>query len=189
MSIDPAKLQAWSFPDVEHAYGARDTILYALGIGCGDDPTDADDLRFVYEDGLEALPMMAVVLGYPGFWLKDEATGVDWRRVLHGEQGLVLHRPLPVAGTVVGRTRITAIVDKGPAKGALLFSERHVRDRASGDLLATLTATTVLRGDGGFGGPSGPGAAAASPARAAPRCRARSRDPAAGGADLSPLGR
>ncbi len=36
---------------------------------------------------------MAVVLGYPGFWLKDPNTGVDWRKVLHGEQGLVIHKP------------------------------------------------------------------------------------------------
>ena len=52
---------------------------------------------------------MAVVLAYPGFWLKDPATGVDWKKVLHGEQGLRVHEPLPTAGTVVGVTRINAL--------------------------------------------------------------------------------
>jgi acyl dehydratase len=155
VAIDYKKLKAWPFPDLEHAYSERDTILYALGLGCGSDPTDAEDLRFVYEDGLVALPTLPVILGYPGFWLKDPGTGVDWRKVLHGEQGLVLHAPLPVAGSVVGRTRITEIIDRGD-KGGLLLSERDVIDRASGKLLATVRSTGVLRGDGNFGGPSGP---------------------------------
>lgn len=156
MPIDYAKLMNWPFPDVEHRYTERDTMLYALGVGCGHDPADRDDLRFVYEDGLTALPTLAVVLGYPGFWLKDPASGVDWRKVLHGEQGLVLHRPLPASGTVIGRSRVTEIVDKGADKGALLFSERDVVDQATGALLCTVTSTTFMRGEGGFGGPKGP---------------------------------
>lgn len=156
MPIDYDKLMNWPFPDLEHRYSERDTMLYALGVGCGHDPMDRADLRFVYEESLLALPTMAVVLGYPGFWLKDPATGVDWRKVLHGEQGLVLHRPLPAAATVVGRSRVTGIVDKGEGKGALMYSERDVVDHATGELLCTVTSTTFLRGEGGFGGPSGP---------------------------------
>ncbi|MDP3545897.1 MAG: MaoC/PaaZ C-terminal domain-containing protein [Phreatobacter sp.] len=156
MPIDYQKLKNWHFPDLEHRYEAKDTILYALGVGCGADPMDRSELPFVYEEGLKALPTMAVVLGYPGFWLKDPDTGVDWRKILHGEQGLVIHKPLPASGTVIGRTRVTEIVDKGPGKGALLYSDRDVIDKASGDLLATLTSTTFIRGEGGFGGPSGP---------------------------------
>ncbi|WP_430397121.1 MaoC/PaaZ C-terminal domain-containing protein [Ferrovibrio sp.] len=157
MAIEYQKLKNWKFADLEHTYSTRDTILYALGLGCGADPMDLDDLRYVYEegDGLLALPSMAVTLGYPGFWLKDPNTGVDWRMVLHGEQGIVLHKPLPVAGTVIGKSRVTEIVDKGPGKGALLFSERDVIDKQSGDLLCTLTSTTFIRGEGGFGGPAG----------------------------------
>ncbi|KAF0136878.1 MAG: MaoC-like dehydratase [Xanthobacteraceae bacterium] len=156
MAIDYQKLKNWHFPDLEHRYEAKDTILYALGVGCGADPMDRGELPFVYEDGLKALPTMAVVLGYPGFWLKDPNTGVDWRKILHGEQGLVIHKPLPASGTVIGRTRVTEIVDKGPGKGALLYSDRQVFDKATGERLATLTSTTFIRGEGGFGGPSGP---------------------------------
>jgi acyl dehydratase len=155
MPIDYQTLKNWPIPTVEQRYEARDTILYALGLGCGSDPTDRDDLRFVYEDGLAALPTMAVVLGAPGFWLKDPATGVDWRKVLHGEQGLTLHRPVPPAGVVTGRSRILEILDRGE-RGAFMYSERTLVDRTSGALIATTTSTTVLRGEGGFGGPSGP---------------------------------
>jgi len=156
MPIDAEKLLSWPFPDLEHTYGVRDTMLYALGTGAGSDPTDEGELPFVYEDGLKALPSMAVVLGYPGFWLKEQNTGVDWTRLLHGEQAMTLHAPLPAAGTVIGRTRVTGLIDKGAGKGALLLSKRDVIDKASGTLLATLSSTTFLRGDGGFGGPSGP---------------------------------
>jgi len=156
MAIDYKKLKSWPFKDIEHRYEAKDTILYALGLGAGSDPMDEADLRFVYEEGLAALPTMAVVLGYPGFWVKDPATGVNWKKVLHGEQGIVLHKPLPATGTAIGRTRVDEIVDKGAGKGALMYSTREVIDKTSGALLATLTSTSFMRGDGGFGGPSGP---------------------------------
>ncbi|GGC63187.1 MaoC/PaaZ C-terminal domain-containing protein [Chelatococcus reniformis] len=156
MPIDPERLLNWPFEDLEHTYTARDTILYALGLGLGADPLDEAQLRFVYEENLAALPTMAVVLGYPGFWVKDPATGVDWKKVLHGEQGLEVFKPLPAEGTVIGRTRVTGIIDKGAGKGALLLSDRDVIDKKSGDLLCRVSGTSFLRGDGGFGGSSGP---------------------------------
>ena len=156
MALDYDRLRNWTFADVEHAYGTTDTILYALGVGLGADPLDARQLRFVYEEDLLALPTMAVVLGAPGFWLKEQDTGVDWVRVLHGEQGLVLHRPLPPEGTAIGRTRVTGILDKGADKGALIYTEKVLIDKASGETVATTTSTTFARGDGGFSGPTGP---------------------------------
>src|ERR1051326_5928004 len=109
MAIDYERLKNWPFAEIEQSYTARDTMLYALGVGLGADPMDERQLRFVYEEHLAALPTMAAVLAYPGFWIKDPATGVDWKQVLHGEQGLVIHKPLPAAGTVVGRTVIDEI--------------------------------------------------------------------------------
>jgi len=156
MAIDYQRLKNWPFADVEHSYRAKDTILYALGLGFGADPMDRDQLRFVYEEGLKALPTMATVLAYPGQFAKNPESGIDWKRVVHGEQSVVIHKPLPAAGTVVGRTVIEEIVDKGAGKGALLYSRRDVRDKETGELLTSLRSTSFLRGDGGFGGPSGP---------------------------------
>lgn len=156
MAIDPQRLLNWSFEELEHTYTAKDTILYALGLGLGSDPLDENQLRFVYEDGLQALPTMAVVLGYPGFWLKNPETGVDWAKVLHGEQGLQVFRPLPAAGTVIGRTRVTDLIDKGAGKGAILYLDRDIIDKASGELLCRVSGSSFLRGDGGYGGKSGP---------------------------------
>jgi acyl dehydratase len=150
MPIDAAKLKSWPFQPIVQTYSARDTILYALGVGLGHDPLDRAQLRYVYEDGLQALPTMGVVLGYPGFWAKDPATGIDWVKVLHGEQSLELHAPLPAAGTVIGKSRVTALVDKGAGKGALMYSERDIVEAASGTLLAVSRSVSFLRGDGGF---------------------------------------
>jgi acyl dehydratase len=153
MPIDYEKLLALKIPEVEQTYGPKDTILYALGIGLGHDPLNEDELPFVYDKNLKVLPTFAVVLGWPGFWARDLDTGIEWVKLVAGEQGLVLHRPLPASGTIVGRTRVTEIIDKGVGKGALVYSERVVSDKASGEKLATVTQTTFCRGDGGFGGP------------------------------------
>ncbi|MFT6559725.1 MaoC/PaaZ C-terminal domain-containing protein [Sneathiella sp.] len=154
MAIDYEKLINWKFDPIEQNYTSKDSILYALGVGVSADPLDMDQLRFTYEEDQLALPSMAVVLAYPGFFLKKPEFGVDWVKVLHGEQGIEIHKTLPAVGNVVGETRITEIIDKGEGRGALIFSERKVYEKASGDLLATLTSTTFARGDGGFGGPT-----------------------------------
>jgi acyl dehydratase len=156
MAIDYEKLMAWPFEDVRHRYTQRDTMLYALGIGLGADPVDETELRFVYEKNLLALPTLPVVLGGPGMWIRNPATGVDAVRLVHGEQSVVLHAVPAPEGEVIGRTRITGIIDKGADKGALIYTERDVSDAATGKLIATLGSTTFCRADGGFGGPAGP---------------------------------
>jgi acyl dehydratase len=153
MPIVYDKLLALKIPEVVQAYTEKDCILYALGVGLGHDPGNADELRFVYEKDIAVLPTLAVVLGWPGFWARDLDTGIDWVKLVAGEQGLILHRPLAPRATVVGRTRVTEIIDKGPGKGALIYSERVVVDQATGEKIATATQTTFCRGDGGFGGP------------------------------------
>jgi acyl dehydratase len=161
--LQPQRLLARSFAPVEHAYAARDTQLYALGIGFGADPLDAAQLRYVYEgvegDALRAVPTMANVLAYPGFWAREPDTGIDWRRVVHAEQQVTLHAPLPPQGCVTGQTRITGLWDRGEGRGAFLQQQREVREAASGTLVATVTQLNLLRGDGGFG----PGATEGAP--------------------------
>lgn len=150
-ALDPHALLARPFAPVDHAYDARDTILYALGVGLGHDPMDTDALRYLYEDGLLALPTLANVLGHPGFWAREPDTGIDWQRVVHAEQFLTLHRPVAAVGHVVGRTRVTAFHDKGAGRGALLATERAVVDAATGAAVASVTQLAMLRGDGGSG--------------------------------------
>jgi acyl dehydratase len=155
-AFDPQKVLDWKFQDIEHTYTEKDTILYALGLGCGSDPQAPGDLKFVYEKGLVALPTLPVVLAHPGNWLDTRESTVNYSMVLHGEQSLTLHRPVPPAGTLIGRSRIVDLLDKGKEKGAVLYSERTILDKATGQPIATMGSTTMLRGDGGWGGKSGP---------------------------------
>ena len=155
MAIDPERLLAFPIAPVRQRVTPRDVALYALSVGLGADPLDGRQLDFVdARRGLRAVPSMAVVLGYPGFWLGDPRTGVDAVRLVHGEQWIEWHAPLPVDGEVVGTTTVTGLIDKGVGRGALLFSEKRLVD-TGGALLAVTGATTFLRGDGGFGGAAG----------------------------------
>jgi acyl dehydratase len=166
MPIDYDKLIRFPIPSVEGRYTERDTMLYALSVGMGADPVDERELRFVFERGLRVLPTMATVLVWNDAWMYD--TGVDMTKQLHGEHRIRIHRPLPPAASVVGDTRITGLFDKGAGKGAIMLFDVAIRDKTSGDLLATNTYTSFARGDGGFGGPPGsPPAPHPIPARAA----------------------
>jgi len=158
MAIDPHYLLSRPFAPVEHAYAPRDSILYALGIGLGADPLDAGQLAYVYEGapgGQRAVPTQINILGYTGFWADQPDTGIAWRKLVHAEQAIVLHRPLAASGRVIGDNKVVGLHDKGADKGALMVQERRVTDAHSGALLATVSQTVMLRGDGGFGGSFG----------------------------------
>ena len=149
------KLLRHEFPDIEQTRTKRDSMLYALSAGMGFDPVDARQLRFVYEKDLVALPTMIVVICMPYGWIGKSGIGFGTKSV-QAEQSIVLHRPVPVAGVFVGKTRIASVVDKGAGKGALVTVERTIIDQSTDELVATMTATSYCRGDGGFGGPDGP---------------------------------
>lgn len=158
MPVNAQAVLDWRFDPVTEKYDKVRTILYALGLGAG---AEEADLPLVYERGLKALPTMAVVLAGEPMWMDDPRAGITFTHVLHGEQGLIMHRPLPPAATLVGQAVNEALYDKG-AKGAVLVMKRELRDAASGDLVATVRSTAFLRADGGFGG-SGEGQPAPHP--------------------------
>lgn len=143
-------LMNWPFDEKIHAYTKRDAMFYALSIGFGSDPMDPTHLNHVLEDNTRVFPTMALVLAHPGPWTADSATGVNRKGVVHGEQRLVIHKPLPAEGTVRSRNRVTAVIDKGEGKGAVIHTERNLHDVKTGELLATIQGTTFCRRDGGF---------------------------------------
>ena len=155
-SFAPERLLTRTFPVVTQEVTPHNCMLYALGVGYGADPMDREDLPFVFEEpDLLAAPSMPVVLAGPGFWARQPDTGIDWRRMLHGETELELHDTIPTGGSVNARTRVTRVIDKGAGKGALILTERVVRD-AAGKPIATVRGTSFARGNGGCGGDSGP---------------------------------
>jgi acyl dehydratase len=145
-------VRALTFAPIVQRYDFRDCALYALSLGMGSDPTDEDELPYVYEGrGPLAAPSQCVTLCWPPFWHKEPAAGIEWRRILHGEQRFVLHRPVPAEGLVEAEHRVIALFDKGE-RGAVLYTGHNIKDRATGAPLADMTSAEFLRDDGGGGG-------------------------------------
>jgi acyl dehydratase len=138
---------------IRHAYTVRDSILYALGLGYGSRPADPLHLQFLYEQGeLKAVPSICVVLAHPGFWVSRPEFGLNWLKILHGEQGCEIHSEIPPQGVVRGEYEILSVEDKGIEKGAVMHVVKRLYDDATGTPVATVTSTYMLRGDGGQGG-------------------------------------
>jgi acyl dehydratase len=144
-------------------YGDKDVMLYALGIGMGRDPMDERELPFVYEKGLRVVPTAATVLA-AGARRAGTGAGAEQKpghrvselnrvMIVHGEQKVELHKPLPAAGSFTASSRTVGAFDKGKEKGAIIVNETTWTDE-KGEKVATLTGSTFARGDGGFGGPS-----------------------------------
>jgi acyl dehydratase len=161
MALNPETLFDRQFKPIRHHYTLRDSQIYALGVGLGNDPMNTDALRYVYEgesgDELVAMPSMANVLAYPGFWARDHDTGITWKKLLHAEQSFVLHEPLASEGDLIGQTRVTHLWDRGVDKGAFMQQVRELRDAKDDRLLATVSQLTLLRADGGFVKPGSDG--------------------------------
>jgi len=150
MAINYDEIMQLKASDRPFRYTDRDTMLYALGIGFGRDPLNEAELPFVYENGLRTIPTLSTVVSWGSAIIGK--SGINYLYVLHGEQRLTVHRPMPIAAEILADERITGAFDKGD-KGAIVLVEKTLRLKDSGEKLCTLTATTVARRDGGFGGP------------------------------------
>ena len=165
MPIDLEKALGAELAPSEGSWTRDDVILYHLGIGAGaGKPTDAKELEYTYEKSLKVLPSFGVVPVFGAVGGLGAVPGIDinFALVLHGEQEIELHRPLPVEAEIESQGRIAGIYDKG--KAALVVIET-VTSEKGGDKLFTNRFSIFARGEGGFGGESGPRAGNAAPER------------------------
>jgi len=156
MPIDREKAMAATFPAGTATWGNDDVILYHLGIGAGVPATDANELAYTYEKNLKVLPSYAVVVKFSPQGDILNVPGLEFNpfMLLHGEQDVEIHAPLPpTAAGVTGEMKIADVYDKGKAAVAIL--EIRAKD-AGGTPLFTNRMALFLRGEGGFGGPPGP---------------------------------
>ena len=169
MPIDPNKAIGAELPEQTFAWTSSDVLLYHLAIGAGTVPgsqTDASALRYTLENDLQVLPSFGVVA--PTFHETDPpgldlpGCDINLAQVLHGSQGIKVHRPIPTSGEATLRTRITDVWDKG--KAAVIVQQGDAVD-ASGTLIWTVTSTIFVRGEGGWGGDRGPSTAVELPDR------------------------
>ena len=141
---------------VQHRYTWKDTVLYALGVG-----GKLDEVDYLFEvNGPKVLPTFAVV---PSFQAMVQVVGelrANPMMILHGEQKVRLHRPIPPSGEFSTVAEVKGIYDKG--KGALVVVEARTVD-SQGQPVFDNEFSVFARGEGGFGGERGPEAIKADP--------------------------
>ncbi len=164
MPIDPDRVRAATLADTTHSWDADDVILYHLGVGAGVPPTDPAELAYTYEAGLKVLPSFATIPMFGSMMniLNLDGFDINPAMILHGEQTVDIHSPIPTAASVTNRARVVDLYDKG--KGALVVLEIVSADSTGQDLF-TNTVSVFVRGEGGFGGPQGPEATNVAPER------------------------
>jgi acyl dehydratase len=157
MPVDRDRALGADLGEREVHWDVDDVLLYHLGIGAGQPPTDPGELEYTYEKNLKVLPSFAVVAGgrRPRESVAFQVPGIefDLAQLLHGEQDVEIHRPLPSAARAKARGRVADVFDKG--KAALVVFEYETRDESDRPLFTT-RMSAFIRGEGGFGGPSGP---------------------------------
>ncbi len=156
---------------IEHSWTSKDSLLYALGVGCGAvDPFT--DLQFTTENTKDTpqqvLPTMAVVLGFGGAGVIGAIGSFNPAMLVHGEQAIALTSPIPVQGTISTVGEIVGIYDK--VKGAVIATESVSTDLATGKRAVPQPLGRVHPGRGRLGRRPGPrgGRSAARP-RARPQ--------------------
>ncbi|MGL4964520.1 MAG: MaoC/PaaZ C-terminal domain-containing protein [Inquilinus sp.] len=149
MAVSARAIMEFPAPEARQTVAARDAILYALSVGYGTEPLDEAHLRRTQERDLLPAPTLANVVAHPGPWLQD--AGIDWQRLVHAEHRLTIHRPIPLDTPLRSRSRMTAIVDRGPEKGMFATFERAIVTLAEEAPVATIVQTNACRGDGGCG--------------------------------------
>lgn len=167
MAIDTEKALATELPGDTFSWDDQDVILYNLAVGAGNPPTDELELRYAYEGDLQAVPSYGTIPPFNIMMSMGSLDGMDINlaQILHGEQELEVHRPIPTSGRVMQTGRVVDIFDKG--KGALVVMEIVSVEEKTGEPLFTNRPSIFIRGEGGFGGASGPPAADTPPDREA----------------------
>lgn len=155
MPIEVEKVVGTELPGQVSTWDPDDVILYHLGLGAGVPATDESELEYTYENRLKVLPSFGVlpVFSTLGGMIGVEGMSFNPMMLLHGEQEIILHKPLPVRAKVENSARITDVFDKG--KGAAVVISAETRDE-QGELLCTNRFLAFIRGEGGFGGEPGP---------------------------------
>src|SRR4051812_10408260 len=106
MPLNPAAVGATSDP-AEFSWTSKDALLYAVSIGAGQ-----DELAFSTEntDGVEqqGFPTFPVVMGYGagGRGVMSEIGSFNPAMLVHGQQAVTLHRPIPPSGTATVTSKL-----------------------------------------------------------------------------------
>jgi acyl dehydratase len=145
MALDPAKI-GFSYPPMPpYAVGREKIGEFATAIGATDpihfDPAVA--AAFGYPDVI-APATFPIVLAEPAIKLMidDPDLGLDFNRVVHGDQKFAYHRPVRAGDVLICVTTITDITERAGAGFVTTTSEIAT---PTGERVATATSRLVVR--------------------------------------------
>ncbi len=166
MPIDPKQAVGASVPGGTFAWDRDRIILYHLGVGAGVPQTDPNELTYTYEKNLKVLPSFGVIPAFGSLGGMSAVPGMSFNPalLLHGEQDLEIRKPIPVQGEVATQGKVAGIYDKG--KAALVVIETESALKGEREPLFVNRFSLFIRGEGGFGGDSGPKPGNEAPTRA-----------------------
>lgn len=156
MPIDLDVALGAELPEQTFSWTAYEVALYNLSVGAAADPMDLTGLGYVHDSDPKVLPTFGTVAA--GF-RDTEAPKVslpgieiDLAKVVHGNQSVTTHGPIPAAGTATTRTTIVEVQDKG---SAAVIVQEGVTIGDDGRKLWTTRSSIFARDEGGFGGERG----------------------------------
>ena len=164
MPINPDAVGSESEPH-QSSWSSKDALLYAVGVGAG-----TGELAYTTENTKDVrqqvLPTFPVVIGWGGGSAMSKIGTFNPAMLVHGQQAVTLHKPIPVSGSVTSRSKIVGIYDKG--KAAVVATATTAIDDSDGTPMFTTLSSAFIRGEGGWGGDRGPSGAVNVPPDRAP---------------------
>ena len=132
-------------PSGPYAVSAAQIAAFAAAVGT-DDPLhkDAEAARAAGHADVIAPPTFAVTIAQQcdRAYVMDPEAGVDYSRVVHGEQRFVHHRPITAGDELTGELTVDSIRMAG---GHAMITTR-TELTAGGEPVCTSTSTIVVRG-------------------------------------------
>ena len=146
MAVNPDLIGRTYPPSGPYPVDAALVAAFAAAVGA-DDPlhTDAEAARAAGYADVVAPPTMAVRFAQAteAAYVQDPEAGIDFSRVVHGEETFVHHRPITAGDEVVGTVTVDGIRTAG---GHAMVSTRTELATSAGEALSTVTSMLVVRG-------------------------------------------
>src|SRR6476619_2575961 len=133
-------------PSGPYAVSAEGLAAFASAVGSSDPVhSSSEAARAAGYGDVIAPPTFAVTIAQQcdAVFVQDPEAGIDYSRVVHGEQRFVHHRPITAGDEVLGTLTVDTVRETG---GHAMVTTRTELATTTGEAVCTSTSTIVVRG-------------------------------------------
>jgi acyl dehydratase len=146
VGVNPAVIGRVYPPSPVYEVGREKIAEFATAIG-SDDPAhfDPEHARLLGHPDVIAPPTFAVIVAQrsEAQLMQDPAAGIDYSRVVHGEERFTHHRPIVAGDRLVATVHVDAVRQAG---GHAMVTTRTEIAAESGDPVSSVISLMVVRG-------------------------------------------